>query len=49
MLTERALGQSASVVRRSVSFALHGHEPFHVVAPTPAAWSQKIESVGQRR
>jgi hypothetical protein len=31
------LGQSASVVRRSLSFALHGHEPFHVVAPTPAA------------
>jgi hypothetical protein len=36
MLTERALGLSASLVRRSVSFALHGHEPYHVVAPTPA-------------
>ena len=37
MLTESTLGPSASVVRRSVSFALHGHEPFHVVAATPAA------------
>jgi hypothetical protein len=57
MLTERALGQSASVVRRSVSFALHGHEPFHVVAPTPAAritddrerWPANVEWCCRRR
>jgi hypothetical protein len=57
MLTERALGQSASMVRRSVSFALHGHEPFHVVAPTPAArftddrerWPANVEWCCRRR